>query len=197
MNIYVIINFIIAFYCLIVVLKAYKKGFVYELLRLIFTFFSFFFAWLLAPVCAKYAPLVKSSDFSDVLLQLVTPYINIGIWFINILVILFGISLFILPFFKVFSRLPLFGFINRILGSFLGLINAFIILFVISMILALPFIPKGKNICNYTFLKPINNYGNKILVEVVKNFSFTSLDSETTKARRIFLEMLEKYSKHE
>lgn len=190
-NIYLYVNVGIVVVYFVAIVGAYRRGFLYEGVSLLLTVGSLVIAWLLSPVLAKKWMLLSGEGFTDFLLKAATPYLNIALWFLIILAFFKFISLFFLPILKKATKLPFLGGMNRLLGVFVGALHASFWLVLLSMFLAFPFIPFGKNIREKTWLSPINHYANKALFQISQRINVQELSQEMKQAQIAFSQWLE------
>lgn len=176
MNIYIIINILVAIILLYSLIKGYKKGFIYEIVNLIYTILTFLIAWFIAPVLANILPLIKLGSPYDLLG--IEPIINTVAYYAIVVIIFKLLGFFIMPLFNSLSKLPLLGSLNKLLGLCLGFINASIIIVAISILLNMPLIKDGKEIKENTIFKYVDIYSNKAMEIIVNNIDFSKLKFE-------------------
>lgn len=172
---------------------AFKNGFLYQLISLIFNGLSLVAAWFLGPILAKLIPLVKM-DNSNGLIDF-SPYINSLIYMVIVFIALRIIYLIIKPAFKKVSDIPILGGINKIGGFLIGLINATIIVVLLSLLLNTKIISNGQEIKEKTILKysdTITDYALKLSVEHlnIENFKNKIEDFDVDEYRQQFIEWL-------
>lgn len=191
-NIFIYINIVIILIYLIAMIGAYRRGFLFEAINLALTLFAFLVSWQLAPILAKKWILINDTHFSDILLKAVAPYLNVVVWFLIVLAFFKFINLFITPMFKKVSTIPFIGFFNRIFGLSIGFLHATFWMFLLSMFLALPFVPQGKEIRQNTFLAPINKYANETIIFLMQKVNIENLQNEMSELTIAFSKWLEK-----
>ena len=174
MNIYLTINIIIGITYLLFLFISYKKGFIYEVVNLLYTFLSIFGAWFISPVLASVMPLVKLGSPYNLLG--VEPIINTIIYFVILLIAFRIIGFFIMPLFKSLTKIPLFGKLNKIFGLIIGFINASIIVILVSMLLSTPLIKNGNEIKENTLFKYIDNLTNITTQYFVDNIDLNKIN---------------------
>ena len=150
-NIFIYINIAVFLIYLIFAVVSYKNGFLLQALSLVYTVISLFVAWFTAPILAARIPLVKLEETYDAFD--LSPLINSLIYCIIVFLLMRLIYLFIAPLFKSLSKVPVLGILNRLAGLLLGLINATIVIMLLSMLLNTPFIKNGKEVKEATVFK--------------------------------------------
>ena len=182
-NCFIYINALIVLIYLIFIIIGYKKGFLFELISLIYTAVSIVISWFLAPVFAGMFPIVILSNM-NVEAQLVSKLINIDaisntvIYFVAIFFILrlfyFLISLLL----KGMNKLPVIGKFNKILGGLFGIVNATFVTIMFSMLLNLPIIDNAVEVRNNTFFKYISEYSDTALSYIVENVDLDGIKAK-------------------
>ena len=173
--------FIFALY-LVFIFIGYKKGFLYELISLIYTVLALGAAWFLAPVLASVFPIVDLGKMSGGQYQVISDMLNLNsivnilIYFLLIFLILKLLYVFISLLLKSLNKIPVVGSFNQILGAIFGFINATIIVLSLSMLCSLPIIKNGEEIREGTILKLISTYSDKALNYVMKQIGSYKLD---------------------
>ena len=182
-NCFIYINALIVLIYLTFIIIGYKKGFLFELISLIYTAVSIVISWFLAPVFAGMFPIVILSNM-NVEAQLVSKLINIDaisntvIYFVAIFFILrlfyFLISLLL----KGMNKLPVIGKFNKILGGLFGIVNATFVTIIFSMLLNLPIIDNAVEVRNNTFFKYVSEYSNTALSYIVENVDLDGIKAK-------------------
>ncbi len=173
--------FIFALY-LVFIFIGYKKGFLYELISLIYTVLALGASWFLAPVLASVFPIVDLGKMSGGQYQAISDMLNLNsivnilIYFLLIFLILKLLYVFISLLLKSLNKIPVVGSFNQILGAIFGFINATIIVLSLSMLCSLPIIKNGEEIREGTILKHISTYSDKALNYVMKQIGSYKLD---------------------
>ena len=182
-NCFIYINALIVLIYLIFIIIGYKKGFLFELISLIYTAVSIVISWFLAPVFAGMFPIVILSNM-NVEAQLVSKLINIDV--ISNTVIYFVAIFFILRLFyflislllKGMNKLPVIGKFNKILGGLFGIVNATFVTIMFSMLLNLPIIDNAVEVRNNTFFKYISEYSDTALSYIVENVDLDGIKAK-------------------
>ena len=171
--------FIIALY-LILMIIGYNKGFLFELVNMLYTILSLFISWVVSPVLAKMFPII-SIEKIDSQYQLLNTLFNLDnilnniAYFIITFLVLKVIYIFISFLTKSLNKIPVLGKANKILGLFTGFINATLITLALSMLLTLPLFKNGKDVREKTILKYIDNYSNQAISFVVEKIVLNNL----------------------
>ncbi len=161
-NVFLYISiFIIALYIVMMII-GYHKGFLYELVSLVYTALSLIAAWFLSPVLAKLFPLIDADKLGEYKMMIdlfhLEETLNIIAYFIIIFLVLKIFYLFISLLMKSLNKLPVIGKFNQVLGAVSGFINATIITLAISMLFSLPIFKNGKDVREHTILKYVNQF---------------------------------------
>lgn len=141
---------------------AFKNGFLYQLISLVFNGLSILAAWFLGPILANLIPLVKLDGLNGAFDA--SPYLNSIIYMVIVFIALRIIYLLIKPLFKKVSDIPIIGGINKIGGLLIGLINATIIVVLLSLLLNTKIITNGQEVKENTLFK----YTDKVTEEFLK-----------------------------
>ena len=189
MNIVIIVVF--AFFSL----RAFYKGFLILLLETV----SLFVALILAGLLAKPLALALPLYFLDEVLlnlpiigELFSVQINTFIWFIILFVSISIILWLLRPVFHIVGKIPVLKGINRILGFGFGIIQALVLLWIVSLILLTPLFKNGQDVIQNSALKYYDQVTNIVvinsdfkelsLIKVLTNGTLTDDDRITIKA---------------
>lgn len=172
------INIFIVLIYAAMIYSGYKKGFLYELISVLYNLIALAISWLLCPVLAAEFPVISMEKLSGELAIIahfvdIGPLVNSLIYFVLIFLLLRVLYLIISLIAKSVNDLPVVGFINSVCGAFVGLINATIIVTVLSLLLALPVFTNGKEIRNKTLFSYIETYSDKALDFVTDNMDLS------------------------
>ena len=170
---FIFINIAIILIYVIFAVSAYRKGLLLQLISLTFNILSIFAAWFLAPILATRFPLVhvdKLYNSFDV-----TPLANSFVYFVILFLIFKIIYLFIKPLFKSVSKIPLVGALNKMGGFLVGLINATIVVLLLSLLLDTALIKNGKEVKENTIFKYTETLSNKAVELTVKHINVDAL----------------------
>ena len=173
MYIYVI-DALIVFLYVIMIISGYKKGFLFELISVFYNIASIIVAWLLCPVLAVEFPLISMEALSNDLI-VISHFINLGplinsfVYFILIFLVLRIIYVLIGLLTKSVNSFPVIGFFNKLCGALMGILNATIIVMMLSLILVIPVFNNGRQIRNKTIFKYIENYSDMALDFITDN----------------------------
>lgn len=193
---YLIVDAIIVGLFILCIIKGFKKGFVYQLINILFLFISLAIGYFVSPILSKSIPIFKFSN-EDTLLNAILESIKIAdlinnvIWFVIIVIGLNLIYLIIKPLFKSFSKMPVIGTFNKILGAFLGIIYAYLIVSLLVIFLSIPFFKEGKAIKDNTILKYTDTVSNLVNNYIIDNIDIENMlndveNFDTDKARESF-----------
>jgi len=172
----------------------YKKGFLAGVLNLVYTILSIIIAWFLSPVFASMFPIIKENNAGIInAIVNVNEIINSAIYFIIIFLLLRLIHFFLMIILKSFNNLPIIGSINKVLGSFIGFINASIVVLALSLLFTLPIFKNSKDIINNTLFKYSNNLTKYITNEIFTHIFVDKIDIDVDSYRQDFKEWLNKY----
>lgn len=206
-NAYLYINiFIVALY-LVLMFFAYSKGFLYETVNMLYTLFSLAVAWFVSPVLAKLFPIIgigKIDEQYEMLNSIIDfdKIINTAAYFIIVFLVMKVIYIFISLLTKSLNKIPVLGKFNKIMGLFVGFVNATIIVFALSMLLSLPLFKNGREVKDHTFFKYIEKYTIKAVTYVAEKIALNeegmNFDSFDIKAyQQEFSDWLESISRNE
>jgi len=185
-GIFLYINIAIVIVYIISIFKSYRKGFIYEALMLVVTFCSFYLAYMLSSPLASAFPLLKAENFDEKMYQVLAPMLNQVLWFALIVLFFKLVTLFILPIFKIFTKIPLIGPINKFLGGIVGFLNATVWLYLFSILLALPLFSNGKEIRDNTLFSLVNNQANSTITYIMDNFDLKTFNQNIYQYREQF-----------
>lgn len=174
--------FIVLIY-LVMMFIGYKKGFLFEVVNLLYTALALALAWFASPVLAKSFPIITISEVSDEL-KILLKYANLDInyivntiaYFLIVFLVLKVLYIFISLLVKSFNKIPVIGKFNQILGALFGVLNATLIVLSLSMLLSLPIIKNGNEIKEKTILKYVNNYSDMALKYLTEKITINSSD---------------------
>ena len=174
--------FIVAIYIAMIII-GYHKGFLYEIINLVYTGLALLVSWFVSPVFAKMFPLVDLDKVStetkllNTLLNL-NELINTITYFVIIFLLLKVCYIFISLLVKSLNKIPVVGKFNKILGGIFGIVNATIITLFISVLLSLPLFKNGAQIKEKTILKYVNNLSENVLTYLVEKAGESHIDKD-------------------
>ncbi len=158
---FIYVNLVLLILYLTSLIVGYKNGLILQIVDLIFNIVALFIAYFISPILASHFPLVK---LDEVYMALnLNTLIDMLIYIVIVFLILKIIYILIKPLFASVSKIPLVGFVNRIGGALVGVINATIIVLLFCMLLNTPIFKNGQDIKNGTYLKVVNNLSYKAL----------------------------------
>lgn len=164
--------FIVAIYVLFALI-GYKNGLALQIIDLIYNILAIVVAWFISPILAAHFPLVKLDEIYTALN--INVLIDTLIYCIVVFLILKLIYMFIKPIFKGVSKLPIIGFVNKIGGFLFGIINATIVVLLLSMLLNTPMFTNGKEVKENTYLKYCNELSTKAMEITLKHVNLNSI----------------------
>lgn len=158
---FIYVNLVLLILYLTSLIVGYKNGLILQIVDLIFNIVALFVAYFISPILASHFPLVK---LDEVYMALnLNTLIDMLIYIVIVFLILKIVYILIKPLFASVSKIPLVGFVNRIGGALVGVINATIIVLLFCMLLNTPIFKNGQDIKNGTYLKVVNNLSYKAL----------------------------------
>ena len=158
--------FIVAIYIVLMII-GYKKGFLYELVNLLYTAASLAVAWL-SPVLSSLFPIIDvgtlDSDYK-ILANFfnLNEIINTLAYFIIVFLVLKLLYVFISLVVKSINKIPVIGKFNQYLGAGFGFVNATLIVLCLSMLLSIPLFKNGNEVREKTILRYITKYSDEVL----------------------------------
>lgn len=199
---FIYIDIAIALIYLLLIIIGYKKGFLYELISLLYTGISLLASWFLAPILASLYPIVNYEDHIVESMQTISklidlnPILNTAIYFVIVFLVLKLIYWILALLIKGINKIPVIGKFNQILGIFAGILNATIITLALSMLLSLPVIDNGKEIKDGTVFKYVDEYSQNVMNYFIENvdlnrFKHQFEDFDVDEARQSFKKWLE------
>ena len=170
---FIFVNIAAILIFIIFAITSYRNGMLLQIISLTYTVISVFVAWFLAPILAVRFPLVKVEALYK--LYDVGPLVNSFVYFVIIFVIMRIIYLFIYPLFKSVSKIPFLGSVNKIGGLIVGIINAMIVIILLSLLLSTPLIKNGKEVKENTIFKYADKVSDLAVEMTVKRLNFDAL----------------------
>ncbi|MBR5755451.1 MAG: CvpA family protein [Erysipelotrichaceae bacterium] len=183
----------------------YMKGFLYQIINIVYTVFCVAVAWFASPVLAELFPLI-SIDKIDSQYSLLNSFFNLdkllntAAYFVIVFLVLKVIYIFIALLTKSLNKIPVLGKLNKILGMIVGILNATIIVFALSMLLSLPLFKNGKEVKENTVFKYIEKYTNQavsVIAEKIVAKSGELKDIDVESYRRQFYDWLSSLGNNE
>ena len=163
---FLFINVAVILIFIIFAVFSYNRGMLLQIISLGYTALSVFVAWFLAPILAVRLPIVKLETLYN--LYDVNPLVNSLVYFIIIFIAMRILYLFIAPLFKSLSKVPFLGSVNKFGGLIIGIINAFIVVILVSLLLSTPLVKNGQEVKENTIFKyaeKISDYAVKLTVD--------------------------------
>ena len=165
-NNFIYINIIIILIYVISSIIALKNGFLLQIVSLLFSALSLFIAWFISPILANFFPLINQGNAS---LNIV---INSFIYTIIVFVVLKITYWFIKPLLKFVSKIPVIGWLNKLGGFLLGIINGTIIVLVLSLCLNTSVFTNAVEIKKNTLFKYSENLSKEVINLTTKHLNF-------------------------
>lgn len=177
------INIFIGLVYLLFIIIGYSKGFLFELISLLYSLISGLVSWFLAPILANLYPIFDINNLNketEILNKFVdlSAMINTLIYFVIVFLVLKLLYVFIAFILKGMNKVPVIGKFNQILGIFAGIFNATIITLALSMLLTLPVFKNGDEIKNGTVFKYVSEYSDKLLTYIVDNVDLDNVKKQ-------------------
>jgi len=145
----------IVIFVVLMLIYGYFKGFLLQIFSILIFIAVMFVSWMIAPALAKAVPLMQANQQFNVI-PIIGPFfqdsINTILWFIIIVVGLMVLSLFFKPVLKGIGKLPIIKTVNRLLGLFLGLLKAAIVLILITLLFNSGLFNNGKDLVTQSYL---------------------------------------------
>ncbi|MBO7676812.1 MAG: CvpA family protein [Erysipelotrichaceae bacterium] len=183
---FIYINIFIIVLYLVIIFFGYKKGFLYEMISLVYTALALGAAWFLSPVLASVFPIVDLTSVTQGQYQILSTMLNLNsivnivIYFILTFLVLKVLYIFISLLLKSMNKIPVIGKFNQILGGAFGFVNATLIVLSLSMLCSLPILKNGEEIRQGTILKYITKYSDMALNYVMKEVGNYNLKQDFT-----------------
>ena len=147
---YIFINIGLIALFVILIVFGFMKGFLRGLFSLLFTVGSILVAWFLSPVLASLFPLIKFTTPQPIE---VSPVVNTMLYFVIVFIVIRLVFCLINPLLKNIKNIPVFGFLDQLLGAFFGFVNATIVSMFLAMLLTLPLFTNGSVVREKTFFR--------------------------------------------
>lgn len=166
-NLFPIINIASIVLILFTLYSGYKKGALWQVIRILCIVAVIVLAWIISPGMSGLVNIfpVKWMPFSDSALSSVFySKFNQLAWFIILLVIgLVIVFLLIKPLLEVITDLPFLKSINGVIGAVFSLIPVYIVMVLISYILSTAIFSNGKDAIDRTVLKYVKSSSNAVV----------------------------------
>ena len=173
---FIYVNLVLLVLYLIALVVGYKNGLILQIVDLLFNIIALFIAYFVSPILAAHFPLVKLDEVYTALN--LNTLIDMLIYIVIVFVALKILYLIIKPLFASVSKIPLLGFINRIGGALIGVVNVTIIVLLFCMLLNTPIFKNGNEIKNGTYLKVVDNLSYKALEFSMDHINIDSIKNE-------------------
>lgn len=169
---FIFINILVVIVYVSCVITLYKKGFLYGIFKLLSTIGALILAWILAPVLQSLFTFIK---LNDTYTQSLIIILNTIIWFIILFILIKIVCLFFAPLLKKVSKIPVLGSVNKIGGILIGIIDATIVILIMSMLLKTPLIKNPQEVKQGTYIKYVDNLTSKGIELIVDNVDLTKI----------------------
>lgn len=181
-NFFTFISILIVAIYLAFILIGYHKGFLYELVNMIYTVLSLIVSWFASPVFAKVFPLIDLNKMSTETMMLnklmnLNQTVNIIAYFLIIFLLLKVLYVFLSLILKSINKIPVLGNFNRSLGCLTGIFNATLVSLAICMLLGLPLFKNGKEAIDHSVLKYISAFSREALTFVSEKINSSGLSN--------------------
>ena len=151
----------------------YRKGFLLQLISFSGTVVSGWGSYVLSPLLAKYIQLFPRSmnPMEDtVLSEAAYRYVNQAAWFFLVF-LMFRIVFFLLGMFaKSLQKVPVIKEVSKCIGGAVGVVEAFVWLFLLTIALNTPVFDGGHEAIDQTGLKYVRDSANFVLNEYVSDY---------------------------
>lgn len=162
MNAVLITNLLVIVVFLAFLYSGYKEGFVRKLLGILSFFIVGIFSWYVSGILSKLLTLYPKQEI-DIINQLLYDSFNRITLFVILFILLQLLVLLLRPSTRILNHIPVISFLNRIAGCLLGGLQAFLILFLITMGLRLPLWDKGSELVSSSYLRYSDSLGSLLL----------------------------------
>lgn len=154
-----VINLLIIGFVLIGIKRGKSKGFLLMLFEFASLGIALFLAITVLPFVADTWTIVtiRDANIHDAILTPLTQYANTIVWFLILFALSTLLTLLFRPVIAFLSKVPLFKPINQFLGVLFSFLGTWIWLFVISLLLYIPWIPQGPALVASSWLSPIQS----------------------------------------
>lgn len=172
--------FILVLY-LVFMIIGYKKGFIYELVSLIYTGLAILASWFVAPILGKLYPIIKLENIyedASIVSKLINidPIINTIAYFAIVFLVLKLFYVVLSLVLKSLNKIPVIGKLNQILGLLAGIFNATLVTLAISLLFTLPVFKNGKEIKEKTILLFVDKYTTEALSYALDNVELKHIE---------------------
>lgn len=146
---------------LALVIIGYVKGFLFELVSILYTALSVVASWFVAPILASLYPIISLAKLYPEY-AILTNFVNLDAllntfaYFLICFLVLKVFSWVLSLLLKSFNKIPVLGKANKILGAIVGALNGLLVCLALSMLLTLPIFKNGIEVRNGTILRFTN-----------------------------------------
>lgn len=153
---FIVIDILVIAFIGFTIVNGIRKGFVLQMIDLFSLIVAIVVAFLFAPTMGAAFSIVGLGSDAGLIDLLTNQLVNIGVWFVIIVIAVKLVLLLVRPIFKFVTKLPLVSSVNKILGGVFGLVISFMWVLVLTTFLLTPMISNGKDVVNGTILKPLD-----------------------------------------
>ena len=168
-----IINIVLAVWMVLAIIMGYKKGLLWELLRILGFAAALFVAWIVSPGISSLIQIVPKSwtPFAGTSVgALLYDRLNYLSWFLIILVIGLIFLCILKPMFKAISEIPVMKEINGVLGAMLSAVIALFYMMILTFVLNSALIKNGKDIVSQSGFKYVQMVANNGISFIADKF---------------------------
>lgn len=156
MNMITIVNLISLAILIVFMISGYKRGFVLKVIGILSFFLVGFLAWQLSSYISQYI-LIYPKDSIPLMGTIVEDMVYGTMNRITIFVLLFVVLQILVVVLRkalhIVHHIPVVSTLNRFLGCLFGSIEGFFVLFLVALVLQLPFIEHGNQIVSKSYLR--------------------------------------------
>ena len=168
-----IINAALAIWMVLAIIIGYKKGLLWELLRILGFAAALFVAWIVSPGISSLIRIVPKSwtPFAGTSVgDLLYERLNYLAWFLIILVIGVILLCILKPMFKAITEIPVMKEVNGILGSLLSAVIALFYMMILTFVLNSALVTNGKDIVSQSGFKYVQMVANNGISFIADKF---------------------------
>lgn len=168
---------------LTLIIFGYIKGFLYELVSIIYTGLSIAISWFVSPTLASLYPIFSVEKLYPEY-KIITNFMNLDA-ILNTLAYFLIVFLVLKVFYWVLSlllkgmnKIPVLGKVNKLLGALVGVINGLLVCLALNMLLTLPIFKNGNEVRNGTILRYTNSLNKITLNYIAENIDLDNIKNQ-------------------
>lgn len=175
-----LINPLLLILFVLLVFLGYRKGFLSKLLSCFSFVVIVIIGWNLAPAFSKVFHILPQSyaPYQDTpLADFFYNYANQILIFVLIVIVASLVIFLLKPIALLFKELPVISFANSLLGALFGVVEMFLLCFVLLFVLHTPIIQNGSEVIDNTFFQHIEMLQERVFTygsEVLNDFDIMS-----------------------